>query len=107
MTARTVILAMIFLIFGSRGPWSILVPTHWNRLHTCCDSTPAGFAVDHTEENHHLVQEKMAGRASKRVAVVGSGISGLSCAYLLHKAGVNVTLYESEATFGGHTLTGD
>jgi predicted NAD/FAD-binding protein len=49
----------------------------------------------------------MVGRDSKRIAVIGSGISGLSCAYLLHKAGKEVTLYESEATFGGHTLTGD
>jgi len=40
-----------------------------------------------------------------RVAVVGSGISGLSSACLLQRAGWSVTLYESEATFGGHTLT--
>ncbi|PRW60674.1 cyclopropane-fatty-acyl-phospholipid synthase [Chlorella sorokiniana] len=42
---------------------------------------------------------------SKRVAVVGSGISGLSAAWLLHRNGAKVTLFESEASCGGHTLT--
>lgn len=41
----------------------------------------------------------------KRIAVVGSGISGLSAAYLLHRGGAKVTLFESEAECGGHTLT--
>ncbi|PSC74866.1 cyclopropane-fatty-acyl-phospholipid synthase [Micractinium conductrix] len=40
-----------------------------------------------------------------RVAVIGSGIAGLSAAWLLHRNGARVTLYESEATCGGHTLT--
>ncbi|BDA46075.1 probable cyclopropane-fatty-acyl-phospholipid synthase at C-terminar half [Coccomyxa sp. Obi] len=43
----------------------------------------------------------------KRVAVVGSGITGLSAAWLLHRSGANVTLYESESCCGGHTLTDD
>ncbi|EFN59627.1 hypothetical protein CHLNCDRAFT_29187, partial [Chlorella variabilis] len=42
---------------------------------------------------------------SRRVAVVGSGISGLSAAFLLHRSGARVTLYESEESCGGHTLT--
>ncbi|KAL4856846.1 Tuberculostearic acid methyltransferase UfaA1 [Chlorella vulgaris] len=41
----------------------------------------------------------------RRIAVVGSGISGLSAAYLLNRAGAHVTLFESEETCGGHTLT--
>jgi phytoene dehydrogenase-like protein len=41
----------------------------------------------------------------KTVAVVGSGVSGLGAAWLLHEAGWKVTLYEKEATCGGHTLT--
>ncbi|GAX82389.1 hypothetical protein CEUSTIGMA_g9817.t1 [Chlamydomonas eustigma] len=43
--------------------------------------------------------------SSKDVAVIGSGISGLSAAWLLHRNGANVTLYEKETTCGGHTLT--
>lgn len=38
------------------------------------------------------------------VAIVGSGISGLVCAYLLRQH-YDVHLFESQANFGGHTAT--
>lgn len=41
----------------------------------------------------------------KKIAVVGSGISGLSTAWMLSRQGCTVTLFESEETCGGHTLT--
>ncbi|PNH10244.1 Cyclopropane-fatty-acyl-phospholipid synthase [Tetrabaena socialis] len=41
----------------------------------------------------------------KRVCVIGSGISGLSAAWLLHRNGASVTLLEKEEECGGHTLT--
>jgi predicted NAD/FAD-binding protein len=44
---------------------------------------------------------------SKRIAVIGSGISGLSCAYRLGQSGHKVTLYEAADYFGGHTHTVD
>jgi len=40
----------------------------------------------------------------KRVAIIGAGISGLSSAYQLYKD-VDITVYEKEDYFGGHTDT--
>ncbi|MFM9433301.1 uncharacterized protein ACFDR9_000336 [Janthinobacterium sp. CG_23.3] len=42
-----------------------------------------------------------------KIAVVGAGISGLSCAYRLVQAGQEVTLFEAGAYFGGHSHTVD
>ena len=42
-----------------------------------------------------------------RIAIVGSGISGLGAAWLLNRQGHAVTLFESEARLGGHTATVD
>lgn len=44
---------------------------------------------------------------SKKIAVVGSGISGLASAYRLVQAGHTVTLFEANDYFGGHTHTVD
>lgn len=41
----------------------------------------------------------------QRIAVVGSGVSGLATAWLLQYHGAEVTLFESEERCGGHTLT--
>ena len=44
-----------------------------------------------------------------RIAVVGTGISGLSCAWLLSQGsqGHEVTVFESESRLGGHSNTVD
>ncbi len=42
-----------------------------------------------------------------KVAVIGAGISGLSCAYRLVQGGADVTLFESGNYFGGHSNTVD
>ncbi|MFT5532553.1 MAG: putative NAD/FAD-binding protein [Burkholderiaceae bacterium] len=42
-----------------------------------------------------------------KIAVVGAGISGLSCAYRLSEGGHDVTLFEANDYFGGHTHTVD
>lgn len=43
---------------------------------------------------------------AKKIAIIGSGISGLTCAHLLHKEH-NVTVFESNSYIGGHTATKD
>ena len=45
--------------------------------------------------------------APRRVAVVGSGVSGLTAAYVLEKSGAQVTLFEKDARLGGHADTHD
>lgn len=42
-----------------------------------------------------------------KIAVIGSGISGLSCAYRLAQGGHDVSLLESASYFGGHSNTVD
>ncbi|WP_088332130.1 FAD-dependent oxidoreductase [Lacimicrobium sp. SS2-24] len=42
----------------------------------------------------------------KRIAIIGSGISGLVCGHLLHKEH-DITLFEAEDYIGGHTHTVD
>ncbi len=42
---------------------------------------------------------------TKRVAVIGGGISGLTTAYLLKKKGYNVTVFEGADTVGGNVQT--
>jgi predicted NAD/FAD-binding protein len=43
----------------------------------------------------------------QRIAIVGSGIAGLGTAWLLHKQGHAVTVFEAERRAGGHTHTVD
>jgi predicted NAD/FAD-binding protein len=42
-----------------------------------------------------------------RIAVVGAGIAGLSCAWRLAQSGLDVTLFEAGDYFGGHSHTVD
>ena len=43
---------------------------------------------------------------SKKIAIIGTGISGLTCGHLLHQKH-NVTLFEASDYIGGHTATKD
>lgn len=54
-----------------------------------------------------MTQLALAGDARMKIAVVGAGISGLSSAYRLSQAGHEVSLYEANDYFGGHTHTVD
>ena len=42
-----------------------------------------------------------------KIAVIGAGIAGLSCAYRLSQARQDVTLFEAASYFGGHSNTVD
>ena len=37
----------------------------------------------------------------RRIAIIGAGITGLTCAYRLAGAGARVTVYEKSSEFGG------
>ena len=43
----------------------------------------------------------------KKIAVIGSGISGISASYYLKKLNYDVSIYESNKYFGGHTNTNE
>ena len=49
--------------------------------------------------NWQLFERKQA--TGKKVAVVGAGPAGLSCAHTLSRAGVDITIYEKESKGGG------
>ncbi|HET9030096.1 MAG TPA: NAD(P)/FAD-dependent oxidoreductase, partial [Candidatus Aquilonibacter sp.] len=42
-------------------------------------------------------------RGRERVAVIGAGIAGLTCATILHDAGISATVFESSERVGGRT----
>lgn len=51
------------------------------------------------EKNWQLFERKPS--VGKRVAIVGAGPAGLSCAHVLAREGVDVTIYEKESKGGG------
>ncbi len=50
--------------------------------------------------------EDMAASTGTKVAVVGSGPSGLSCAFYLQKKGYSVTVFEALPVIGGMLAVG-
>ncbi|HEY5652977.1 MAG TPA: glutamate synthase subunit beta [Pontiella sp.] len=62
--------------------------------------------IDKGFENGWVVPEPPEVRTDKKVAVVGSGPAGLSCAAQLNKAGHNVTVYERADRIGGLLMYG-
>ncbi len=57
------------------------------------------------EENWKLFERKnsppVGGVGGRKVAIVGAGPAGLSCAHVLSREGVDVTVYEKESKGGG------
>lgn len=62
--------------------------------------------VDNGFDEGWIVPEAPAVRTGKKVAVVGSGPSGLACAAQLNKAGHLVTVYERNDRIGGLLMYG-
>jgi len=48
-----------------------------------------------------------ASQKEPKIAVVGAGLSGLTCAYRLHEKGLNVEIYEARNRVGGRVFTVD
>ena len=57
------------------------------------------FAVDHSDLNDH--KPHVVDNTGKRVAVIGGGPAGLSCAYYLAVMGHKVTIFEQRHHLGG------
>jgi len=62
--------------------------------------------VDRGFEEGWIVAEPPEVRTNKKVAVIGSGPAGLSCAAQLNKAGHKVTVYERDDRIGGLLMYG-
>ncbi|MEE4166164.1 MAG: FAD-dependent oxidoreductase, partial [Desulfocapsaceae bacterium] len=45
--------------------------------------------------------------SDKNIAVIGTGISGLTCGYYLFKKGYDITMFEAADYIGGHTNTAE
>ena len=64
------------------------------------------FAADWERKNGNGKLPVIAAKTGKRVAIVGSGPSGLTCAYDLAKQGHDVTIYEALHELGGVLIYG-
>ncbi len=64
------------------------------------------YVADWERENNQIEIPEIAPETGKKVAIVGSGPSGLSAAFDLRKAGHEVTIYEAFHKAGGVTVYG-
>nr|WP_256584502.1 FAD-dependent oxidoreductase [Pseudomonas sp. SWI6] len=66
--------------------------------------TPVCLGFDDQPESTSQ-EGDMAAEESEKIAIVGGGIAGLYCAYILGRQGKKVTLFEATNRFGGRILT--
>ena len=64
------------------------------------------FIIETAYQNGWMKPQPPEIRSDKKVAVIGSGPSGLAVAYILNKRGHNVTVYERENRAGGLLMYG-
>jgi len=59
------------------------------------------FLADHSEPEYKIKKDEIVESTGERVAIVGSGPAGLSCAYHLLRLGYDVDVFEAEKEAGG------
>ncbi|MGL4368587.1 MAG: FAD-dependent oxidoreductase, partial [Spirochaetota bacterium] len=59
------------------------------------------IAEQDLKSEHHFVPKKKYNYSDKKIAIVGAGPAGLSCAYYLAVDGYTVTVFEKEKALGG------
>lgn len=64
------------------------------------------FLSDHASLDYRIKKDEIARPTGKKVAIVGSGPAGLSCAYHLLRLGYEVEVFEAEKEPGGVLRTG-
>ena len=64
------------------------------------------FLIDEAFKNGWIKANKNIKRNGKKIAIVGSGPSGLACAKELNNNGFSVTVYEKDDRFGGLLMYG-
>ncbi len=76
----------------------VLAPTRRDFLRTA-GLAGAAFAVS------PLARAATTGGSPGRVAIIGAGLAGLTCAYRLKQAGITATVYEANTRLGGRCWT--
>ena len=64
------------------------------------------FLADYEYKHDLYIEEKPKGEREERIAVIGSGPGGLTCAYYLTLEGYKVTIFESQSIAGGMLAVG-
>ncbi|MFC1563714.1 FAD-dependent oxidoreductase [candidate division KSB1 bacterium] len=76
-------------------------PCQTNCLRMDFDGSLEIRAIERFISEHVTPPKKVISNIKEKIAIIGSGPSGLSCAYYLRKTGYEVTIFESSPLTGG------